>query len=414
MAIQKCKGTKDLLPEDMSRFRQIEGVFKDTCYNWGYKEIRTPTIEYLHLFTSTGTLTPGTLGKVYSFLDWDGWSGERVVLRPDGTIPVVRSYIDCMTAEKLARLFYVTNIFIFEETGRESREKWQCGAELIGADSTSADVELITIALETLKKLKLENIELKLSHAGIIRALLAGFSLSPEEQGKVFDRILDGDISVLDQLKSQTPELMRVLSPLLDLKGKSSGFLKNLKAGASLSLPDLEPALNNFIAIADLLSKMGQSYEIDIASGRGFEYYTGLIFQIFAGKTKVGGGGRYNALIPLLGGENIPASGFALYLDPLMELIKLPRKPSEQILVSADGRQPELIIEAFDIIKKLHAAGFSASLELDVPDKQNFKWRLEIRAQTPRFVLSSKSGKKTQEAATIDDVLSLLGGQRAR
>ena len=414
MAIQKCKGTKDLLPEDMSRFRQIEGVFKDTCYNWGYKEIRTPTIEYLHLFTSTGTLTPGTLGRVYSFLDWDGWSGERVVLRPDGTIPVVRSYIDCMTAEKLARLFYVTNIFIFEETGRESREKWQCGAELIGADSTSADVELITIALETLKKLKLENIELKLSHAGIIRALLAGFSLSPEEQGKVFDRILDGDTSVLDQLKSQTPELMRVLSPLLDLKGKSSGFLKNLKAGASLSLPDLEPALNNFIAIADLLGNMGQSYEIDIASGRGFEYYTGLIFQIFAGKTKVGGGGRYNALIPLLGGENIPASGFALYLDPLMELIKLPRKPSEQILVSADGRQPELIIEAFDIIKTLHAAGFSASLELDVPDKQNFKWRLEIRAQTPRFVLSSKSGKKMQEAATIDDVLNLLGGQRAR
>ncbi len=413
MAIQKCKGTKDLLPEEMSRFRHIESVFRDACYSWGYKEIRTPTIEYLHLFTSTGTLTPSTLGRVYSFLDWDGWSGERVVLRPDGTIPVARSYIDCMTAEKLARLFYVANIFIFEETGRESREKWQCGAELIGADSASADVELMTIALETLKKIKLENIELKLSHAGIIRALLAGFSLSPEEQGKVFDRILDGDTSVLDQLKSQTPELMRVLSPLLDLKGKSSGFLKNLKAGASLSLPDLEPALNNFIAITDLLSKMGQSYEIDIASGRGFEYYTGLIFQIFAGKTKVGGGGRYDALIPLLGGENIPASGFALYLDPLMELIGLPRKPSEKILVTADGRQPELIIEAFDIIKKLHAAGFSASLELDVPDKQKLKRRLELHAQTPRFVLSSKSGKKTQEAATIEDILSILGGQRA-
>jgi len=81
MRVQKCKGTRDLSPEEMVRFRLIEGVFRDCCFKWGYREVRTPTIEYLHLFTSAGTLTPGMLGKVYSFLDWDGWSGERVVLR---------------------------------------------------------------------------------------------------------------------------------------------------------------------------------------------------------------------------------------------------------------------------------------------------------------------------------------------
>src|SRR5271157_2552005 len=157
MRVQKCKGTSDLSIEEMRRFRIIEGAFRDSCYKWGYQEVRTPTIEYLHLFTSTGTLTPGTLSKVYSFLDWDGWSGERVVLRPEGTIPTVRLYIDNMADKKSARLFYVINTFIFEETGRQNREKWQCGVELIGSDSISADVELMTLSLEVLKKLGFEN-----------------------------------------------------------------------------------------------------------------------------------------------------------------------------------------------------------------------------------------------------------------
>lgn len=413
MTIQKCKGTKDLLPDEMKRFRRIESIFTDVCDKWGYQEIRTPTIEYLHLFTSAGTLTPGTLSKVYSFLDWDGWSGERVVLRPDGTIPVARSYIDCMTSRKLARLFYVTNIFIFEETGKSTREKWQCGAELIGPDSTSADIELITIALETLQRIGVPHIELKLSHAGIIRALLAGFGLSAEEQGKVFDQILDGDTSVLNQLKSRTPELMRVLSPLLDLKGKSSGFLKNLRAVASLNLPDIAPALDNFINIADILTAMGQEYEIDVASGRGFEYYTGLIFQLFAGKEKVGGGGRYDALIPLLGGDNIPASGFALYMEPLMAQIHSPRSPVEKILVTTSTQQQELTTAALKAVKRLHKAGFSANLDLDKADYQRYKWRIVVRERKPQFVLSNKSGK-IQEVATINDVLKLLGAKRAR
>ena len=201
MRVQRCKGSRDLSPEEMMGFRLIEGVFRDCCLKWGYEEVRTPTLEYLHLFTSTGTLTPGMLGKVYSFLDWDGWSGERVVLRPDGTIPVARLYIDSMEGKGLTKLFYVTNVFVFEPTGKETRERWQCGAELIGVGSTIADVELITLALEVLKRLGLEGIELRLSHTGVIRALLAKLGLSPAEQTRIFDQILDGDVDALARLK---------------------------------------------------------------------------------------------------------------------------------------------------------------------------------------------------------------------
>ena len=411
MRVQRCKGTKDLSPEEMRRFRLIEGVFRDCCLKRGYEEVRTPTLEYLHLFTSTGTLTPSRLGKVYSFLDWDGWSGERVVMRPDGTIPIARLYVDTMADKELAKLFYVTNVFVFEETGKETRERWQCGAELIGAGSTVADVELVILALEVLKKLGLEGVELRLSHAGLIRALLAKFGLSPEEQARLFDQILDGDTAALTKTKSGRPELGRTLSPLLDLKGKSSGFLKNMKTLFNHDLPELAPALDNFIALVDLLEALGGNYQIDISSGRGFEYYTGVIFQLYANEQHIGGGGRYDALIPLMGGEDTPASGFALYLDHLMNLIKpetLAEPPAQKILIKAESERADVLKEAFSLASCLHGAGYAAEVYLGGQEPANLRWKLAVQAKAPLFVLTDQLNHKKFEAQTADEVLKLL------
>jgi len=411
MRVQRCKGTQDLSPEEMRRFRLIEGVFRDCCIKWGYEEVRTPTLEYLHLFTSTGTLTPSRLGKVYSFLDWDGWSGERVVLRPDGTIPIARLYIDTMEGKELAKLFYVTNVFIFEETGKETREKWQCGAELIGGGSTTADAELVLLALKILKKLGLEAVELRLSHAGLIRALLAKFGLSPEEQVRLFDQILDGDEEVLTKIKSERPELGRTLTPLLDLKGKSSGFLKNLKALFNQDLPELEPSLSNFVNVVDLLEEVGVNYQIDITSGRGFEYYTGVMFRLLAGGEHIGGGGRYDALIPLMGGKDIPASGFALYLDRLMALVKpesLAKPKAQRVLIKPEPGG--VLKEAFRLADALHEAGYSAEVDLGGQEPADLKWRLNVRTKAPRFVLTDQASQRKFEAKTREEVLKLLRG----
>ena len=408
MGLQRCKGTRDLSPEEMRRFRFIEEAFRDCCLKWGYGEIKTPTLEYLHLFTSTGTLTPSMLGKVYSFLDWDGWSGERVVLRPDGTIPVARLYIDSMEGKGLAKLFYVTNLFIFEETGKETREKWQGGVELIGAGSPLADVELVLLALEVLKRVGVEDVVLKLSHMGLIRGLLLKLGLSPEEQAKIFDQILDGGVGVLAGVKSGKPELDKALSLLLDLKGKSSGFLKNFKLLFTQSLPELKPSLDNFISIADLLESLGHNYQIDLASGRGFEYYTGVIFQLSKAKRIIGGGGRYDALIPLMGGKNIPASGFALYFDHLMNLVKpatLAKPLAQGVLIDAE---PKAIKQGFDMVSRLHEAGYVAEFKLEAKEPAEFGWRLNIRSKAPLFVLTDQTKQRRFEAQTADEVLALL------
>jgi len=411
MKIQRCKGMRDLSPDQMAVFRLVEGICRDCFTKWGYREVKTPTIEYLYLFTSAGTLTPGMLGRVYSFLDWDGWSGERVVLRPDGTIPVARLYTDSMLGQGLARLFYATNIFIFEETGGQARERWQCGAELIGAGSSVADAELIALSSDTLKKLGLKDVELRLSHAGLIKALLQKLGLSTEEQHKTFDLILDGDAAALSKIGRESPELEGILRPLLSAKGQSADFLRERQAAFARSMPEIVAPLDDFLRTVGLLDELGIKYQINVSSGAGFEYYTGVIFQFFIGGEKVGGGGRYDELIPAMGGGDIPASGFALYLDRLMGLVKpeaIAAPSPERIIVRPAS--DDAVKTAFEAADRLRQAGYIVEMDLD--GKKTITGRtVEVTGKSPSFTLVEKSGRVN--FGTIEGLLKGLGGKYA-
>jgi len=385
MENQKCKGMQDLLPEDMLRFRRIEDVFRTCCRNWGYHEVRTPTLEYLHLFTATGTLTPSMLSKVYSFLDWDGWSGERVVLRPDGTIPVARLYIDNLSGQELARLFYVTNIFAFEGTGKENRERWQCGAEFFGGTKFAPDVEIILLAKEVIHRLGLSNVGLQLSHAGLVKALLKEYKLSPGDEAKMTNRILEGNWQALTKMRSTNPEIDRLMAALLGLKGKSSSFLHNVRASFPKASQDFKSSLEDFLNIATLLDKLGCSYEIDIAAIHGFEYYTGICFQFLAAGKKIGGGGRYDKLVPLMNGEDTSACGFALYVDPIMKLLPLEKeKKSESgILVQGKELTPETAKTCFAVAESLRDAGYSAELGFTGREESDYRWVVLVSGKEP-------------------------------
>jgi histidyl-tRNA synthetase len=408
MKAEKCKGFNDLTPDDMRAFRLVEDTFRDCCLGWGYDEIRTPTLEYLHLFTSAGTLTPNMLSKVYSFLDWDGWSGERVVLKPDGTIPAARFYIS-NNKSGLARLFYVTNLFIFEETGKKSREKWQCGAELIGVNSELSDIELVSLSLDVLKQLGLSDIKIKLSHAGLIKALLDSLKLNPEEKNSIISRILEGDSSALDIVKIDKPETVEALNLLLGLKGKSSGFLKNIKALSGKKLTNISQPLDNFISIVEKLEKLGIDYRIDLASGKGFEYYTGLIFHLLIGQDIIGGGGRYDALIPQMGGQATPAAGFAIYMDQLTKVIEpesLAELDSNKILVKI---APDAMEDGFDLAETLRDFGYIVVLQLEDNKETGYGWEVKIVNESPKFILTDIAQGETVKTDDSFDILKLLG-----
>ena len=406
MDLQRCKGMRDWLPADMYKFRQIESAFRQSCLKWGYQEIRTPTLEYLYLFTAAGTLTPQMLSRVYSFLDWDGWSGERVVLRPDSTIPAARLLLTGKQRQELSRLFYVQSVFSFEETGKEARERWQCGVELMGSDEPAADVELMLLGLDVLHALDFRGVELKLSHLGLVRALLDGFGLKTEQKTEILDRVLEGNGKALTDLKPPTPQIGRALSLLVELKGDAPGFLKNLQAILSTSIPGAIPSLNNFIKITEFLSFAGCPYQIDIAAGKGFEYYTGAVFQFCLGNEVIGAGGRYNELIPLLGGGNVPASGFALYIEPLMAGLDITPEGTEQLILITSGAKDDWN-SRFALAEELRAAGYVSGVDLG--SQTHFHWQVSIPASPGLpFILTDSKGTRRLQLNSVPEVLKAL------
>jgi histidyl-tRNA synthetase len=410
MASQKCKGARDLLAKDTEAFRYIEDIFRKSCLRWGYQEVRTPTLEYLHLFTAAGTLTPNMLSKVYSFLDWDGWSGERVVLRPDGTIPVARLYIENLSQQEIARLFYVANVFAFEETGKENRERWQCGVELIGSDKPASDVELILLAIETLRGLNIGDVQIQLSHAGVLKALLKELKLEADKEIRLLDQVFDGNWQALMETKPSNSDIGRLISLLLDLRGKTSGFLENLKALPQISVA-MKSALDNFSEIASFLDALSCNYQIDITSTRGFEYYTGLCFQFSAKGEKIGSGGRYDNLIPLIGGKNTPACGFALYADSIIDLIQpqAKRKTEQGILVRCDKMTPDSIRTSFQLAQSLRQAGYAT--ELDFSGRQaNQHWIIDVQEKPPPFLVINQAQNQKKEASSIVEAVKMVGG----
>ena len=402
---------QDLFDQDMLRFRRIEDIFRACCGDWGYREVRTPTLEYLHLFTATGTLTPSMLSKVYSFLDWDGWSGERVVLRPDGTIPVARLYIDNSSGQGLARLFYVTNIFAFEGTGRENRERWQCGAEFFGGAKFAPDVEIVLLASEVIRKLGLGNVTLQLSHAGLVKALLKELKLSSGEEARMTSRILEGDWGVLTKAKTADSEINRLMALLLDLKGKSSKFLHNVRASLPGASQDFKDSLNDFINVASLLDDLDCSYEIDITAIHGFEYYTGTCFQFLSAGEKIGGGGRYDKLVPLMNGEDIPACGFALYIDPMMKLLPVEKEKRSEcgILVQSKESSPETVRTCFALAESLRDGGYAVELDFAGQEQPDYRWLVQVSEKgAPLFALTDRlqnrpryTGTSTQEILRV-------------
>lgn len=404
---QRSRGMRDLLPDEMERLRAVEDAFLATCRAWGYRETRTPVIEPLHLFTSAGTLSPRTLDRVYSFLDWDGWSGERVVLRPDSTIPVARLYAASLDGGRVAKLCYSQNVFRFTDDD-SAREEWQCGVELIGDTGRAGDVELVLLALACLAPLQLPDLTLSLSHAGLVRAVLAAAGFTAPEQSAAYDRLLDGDMTVVDEIEARLPQLNAPLRMLFEIEGAGGGYIANLRGPLVEAIPDLAPAFDDLAFVVTALEALGVTTVIKAVLARSFEYYSGIIMRIDCGGARLATGGRYDDLIGLVGGKQVPASGFALYMTPLMELIPAPARTANErrIVVQAAAATPSVLVFAYAAATRIRAAGLQVeSIEgmHSIPSH-----RVICSGTAPQFTVTSPDGTAVFDG--IEDVISALAG----
>jgi histidyl-tRNA synthetase len=393
MTVNRPRGTRDFLPADTARRRYVESVMRDVARKWGYSEIITPTFEHLDLFTLKSG--EGIVGELYNFTD----KGNReMTLRPELTAPVMRLYVnELQSFPKPLKLFYFENCFRYErpQKGR-FREFWQFGVELIGSGKPDSDAEVIALADAMLKAAGVKG-DMKLGNLAVIRTLLSG--LESEIVSKVM-RLVDkkeyaGLEALLDEIGAEE-QLKSDLFHLIKLEGK-------------YILPDVIkivgniPELVTFEKTLKLLDAYGVDYSLDFGIARGLDYYTGMVFEVYAeglgAQKQVCGGGSYQ-LIQLFGGGDVPSTGFGIGFDRIMEICPLTQPaPKTVVFIS----KPDVHLEAIGFANELRKY---VPVHVDLMER-NFKAQLSY-ANTINADYVVIVGEKELEAGklTLRDMVS--------
>jgi histidyl-tRNA synthetase len=357
--IQAVKGMNDGLPPETSRYAHIEARARRILEAFGYREIRTPIAEYTPLFSrGIGEGTDIVEKEMYTFSDRDG---RQLTLRPEGTAPAVRAYVEhsIAHADPVTRWYYLGPMFRHERMQRgRYRQFHQIGAEVLGAAEATLDAEMIAMIDALLRDLEITDFTMAISSVGsaedrpAFRAALVAF-FEPKK----------------DQL---CPDCQRrlVQNPLRILDCKVEGC-RAASVGAPSPLDHLgEKSRAALATVRSTLDRLGVPYEIDQRLVRGLDYYTGVVFEPRArggslgAQTALGGGGRYDGLVESLGGPATPAAGFAMGLERLA--LCLPGEPNRFAtpIVAAfvtDGEDARRL--ALELSHPLRLAG--ASIEVD-------------------------------------------------
>lgn len=358
--MQALKGTHDILPEEVYKWDYMEGVIRDVCARYGYKEIRTPIIEATELFQrGIGDTTDVVTKEMYTFTD----RGNRsVTLRPENTASAVRAYLEhkMYGDQQVHKMFYIGSMFRYDrpQAGRY-REFHQFGLEVLGASSPLADAEVIAMACEIFHKLGLRDLDLHLNSIG-------DKNCRPAYRQKLIE-FFEGK---KDQLCDDCRERL-YKNPLRILDCKEEGCKK-----ASVGAPEITDYLCDdchakFEAVKHYLDGLGISYTVDPRLVRGLDYYTNTAFEIqyppLGAQSAVCGGGRYDGLVEEIGGPSTPGIGFAIGLERLLlalemqNLIPAP-KSQKRVYIAALGE--DAVAEGFKIQEELRGLGVLTDMDL--------------------------------------------------
>jgi len=372
--IQRVKGTRDLLPEDMIKRRYVFERIREVFETYGFKEILTPTFEYTKLFE----LRSGeeVVEQLYAFEDK---GGRNLSLRPDLTSSVARLFVNgFQTAPKPIKWYYITNMFRYEEpqSGR-LREFWQAGVELIGSSNIEADAEVIALLIESYLSTGLKEFTVNVGD----RILLDEFAKMLGVKDDIgLMRLIDkkdkmerGEfVKALQEFGLNEEDINKVFT-LIELKGKPDDVLP--KARELFTSEIAKEELKKIEELFELLKAYGiEDYAlIDFGIARGFDYYTSIVFEAIAdndlGIGSIGGGGRYDNLIEVFGGKPTPATGFAIGIERLIPILEskglLPEfKVGSDVFVAYIGKELEIKKKAIEVTQTLRKANIKAEYDI--------------------------------------------------
>ena len=381
MKLQKPKGTQDILPADSAKWQYVENVARETFKKYNYGEIRTPMFEHYEVISrSVGDTTDIVTKEMYDFHD----KGDRhITLRPEGTAPVVRSYVEnklfAPEVQKPVKVYYIGSMFRYErpQAGR-LREFHQLGVECFGSKNPATDVETIAMAYQLFNTLGIKEVTLHLNSLGNTESRLAYRQalidyLTPmrESLSKDSQRRLDENpLRVLDSKEKEDKVAVENAPSILDyLDDESQAHFDEVRA---------------------MLDSLNIPYVIDTNMVRGLDYYNHTIFEFITTIDKseltICAGGRYDSLVEYFGGPETAGFGFGLGLERLLLVldkqgIELPVEESLDVYIAVLGSGVNG--KALELVQAIRYQGFKAERDyLGRKIKAQFKSADTFKAKT--------------------------------
>ena len=357
MKLQKPKGTQDILPKDSGKWQYVEEFARNTFKKYNYAEIRTPLFEHYEVISrSVGDTTDIVTKEMYDFYD----KGDRhITLRPEGTAPVVRSYVEnklfAPEIQKPVKLYYMGSMFRYErpQAGR-LREFHQIGVECFGSNNPATDVETIAMAAQFFNEIGIRNVTLQLNSLG-----------NAESRATYRQALIDYLMPLKDNLSKDSQRRLEE-NPLrvLDSKEKEDKLAVE-NAPSILDYLDKE-SQTHFQAVRSLLEALEIPYIINTNMVRGLDYYNHTIFEFTAdvagNELTICAGGRYDSLVAYFGGPETAGFGFGMGVERLLLVlekqgVELPLENRLDVYIAVLGEGANNT--ALEIVQALRRQGFT-------------------------------------------------------
>ena len=420
------RGMRDLLPDEAEKLRFIEETARELAKLYGYREVITPVVEHYELLAAK--IGEETKKRMYVFEDL---GGRRVALRPEFTASVARLVATKMVSvPKPLRLFSVGSLYRYDEPqfGRY-REFWQANYELFGSSKPEADAEILVLTDDLLKRIDLRSYHLKINHVGILRGILDGEGIAEEQQNNVMQLLdkkqwEDALSLVLEAGGSQ--RCLDSLRSLFEIRGREPVEVTHEMGEVIGGFPRAVEAVKNLSGILGLVEESGAGIDFYVEAGfaRGLEYYTGMIFEIFATEMDIalGGGGRYDKLIELFGGGIVPAVGVAPGIDRMSLALDKQEAVSRESAVERVFVIPvdeDMVSEALKVSSLLRregvrteteAMGRSVSRALSDADRRGITHAVIVGAREMREgkVVLRDMKKRSQETVSLEQLFERI------
>ena len=359
--IRAVRGTRDITPDEAYKWQYVESTARSVFEKFGFREIRTPMFERTELFVKgTGEATDIVQKEMYTFEDK---SGRSLTLRPEGTPPVVRSYLEnnLFMDVPICKLYYIAPMFRYErpQAGRY-RQHLQVGAEVIGTASPTADAELMSMYLHFMSKLNIEGVSLQINSVGCAECRPKYIAILQAFARENLDSLCE---TCKDRLDRNTLRM---------LDCKIEGCREVFAEGPRILNHLCEGCQKHSDAVTGFLDRLELSYEINPFLVRGLDYYTRTVFEVVAeglgAQDVIAGGGRYDDLVEQLGGKPTPALGFGSGVDRIIEAmeaqkVRFPDPPGIDVYLASIGE--ESISRILEISHLLRRKGISAEIGLE-------------------------------------------------